>query len=222
MKYKGIIFDFNGVLFWDSHLHEQAWGEFSKAKRGAPLSSDEILDHIHGKPNKHILEYLFKRPIESEELHDLSSHKENAYQQLCLDNEDDFCLSEGAVELLDYLVKKNVPRTIATASVKSNLDFFIKHLHLDRWFDLSKIVYDNGTFHSKLEMFIQAAKNLNLPPESCVVIEDSKSGIIAASQAKIGKIIALGSEENHPMLLNLPGVSETVTSLSQIKKEFLF
>jgi beta-phosphoglucomutase-like phosphatase (HAD superfamily) len=25
MKYKGIIFDFNGVLLWDAPLHVQAW-----------------------------------------------------------------------------------------------------------------------------------------------------------------------------------------------------
>ena len=42
MKYKGIIFDFNGVLLWDSHLHEKAWGDFSKILRGHPLSSEEI------------------------------------------------------------------------------------------------------------------------------------------------------------------------------------
>lgn len=221
MKYKGIIFDFNGVLFWDSHFHEQAWDEFSQEKRGKALSSEEIFHHVHGKTNKRVLEYLLECTLEGDELNDLSWQKEEAYQQLCLDNRAEFCLSDGAEELLDYLVRYNVPRTIATASVKENLDFFIKHLKLDRWFDLSKIVYDNGSYPGKKEMFIQAAKNINLPPEHCIVIEDSRSGIMAASEAKIGKIIALGPEDTHPILLKLPGVNETITSLRQIKKEFI-
>ena len=28
--YKGIIFDFNGTLFFDSEKHQEAWREFSK------------------------------------------------------------------------------------------------------------------------------------------------------------------------------------------------
>ena len=31
---KGIIFDFNGTLFFDSHMHYEAWRIFSKKLRG--------------------------------------------------------------------------------------------------------------------------------------------------------------------------------------------
>lgn len=30
MSYKGIIFDFNGTLYWDSDKHKQTWREYSK------------------------------------------------------------------------------------------------------------------------------------------------------------------------------------------------
>ena len=34
--------------------------------------------------------------------------------------------------------------TICSASIKDNIDFFISSFHLDRWFDVDKIMYDDG------------------------------------------------------------------------------
>lgn len=222
MMFKGIIFDFNGVLLWDTHLHEEAWRIFSTQLRGFPLSISEIFDRIHGKSNRIALEYLLDRPLSAEHVDALSLQKESIYQDLCLQNPQDFKLSPGATGLLDFLTRHRIPYTIATASNQGNLDFFIKHLRLERWFELPKIVYDNGSFPSKLEMYIKAAENLHLAPKHCVVVEDSKAGIIAASQAAIGKVIGLGPIEHHPFLLSVNGVSEVITSLQQIQQKHLF
>jgi beta-phosphoglucomutase-like phosphatase (HAD superfamily) len=93
MKYKGIIFDFNGVLLWDSHLHEKAWGDFSKILRGNSLSSEEIFGQVHGRTNKCVLEYILNRTITLQELCTLSNQKESLYQELCLQNPEEFQLS---------------------------------------------------------------------------------------------------------------------------------
>ncbi len=222
MKYKGMIFDFNGVLLWDTHLHEKAWMDFSSPLREFPLSAEEIFQHVHGRRNRHILEYLLERPISEMELITLSSKKEALYRSLCLQNRAEFQLSPGAINLLDFLVENDIPHAIATASEKDNVDFFIEHLNLGKWFDLSTIACDDGCFPSKREIFIRAAEKLNLAPEQCIVIEDSKAGIAAATQAKIGKIIGLGPKEMHPWLIALEGVSAAITSLNEIEKERIF
>lgn len=221
MKCKGIIFDFNGVLLWDTHLHERAWGEISEMLRGAPLSSEEIFVHVHGRPNKYILEYLLNRSITLQELSELSSRKESLYQNLCLKNLPEFQLSPGAIELLEFILENQIPHTIATASDGNNLRFFVKHLNLQKWFDLSTIVYDNGSFTGKREMYSRAAENLQLLPEECLVIEDAQSGIVAAHQANIGKIVALGPQEKHDLLKRLEGVGEVIISLAQFPRERL-
>ena len=41
MKLRGVVFDFNGVLLWDTHLHEQAWQLFSKRLRGQAFTVEE-------------------------------------------------------------------------------------------------------------------------------------------------------------------------------------
>ena len=43
MSYKGIIFDFNGTLYWDSAKHKQAWRAFSKILRGTEFSDEEMV-----------------------------------------------------------------------------------------------------------------------------------------------------------------------------------
>jgi beta-phosphoglucomutase-like phosphatase (HAD superfamily) len=95
MKYQGIIFDFNGVLLWDGHLQERAWGRFSTEKRGVPFSQKEMAIHVHGRNNQHTLQYLMGQALEEEELHQLTQQKEAIYRQLCLDQGEDFSLKEG-------------------------------------------------------------------------------------------------------------------------------
>lgn len=224
MKLEGIIFDFNGVLWWDTHLQEIAWKRFSETIRGTPLSSEEIRTHVHGRNNRYTFEYLTGRSINGGELAQMIQQKESIYRQMCLDQGADFKLSPGAVELLDYLVEHDIPHTIATASEKTNLNFFVAHLHLERWFDLGKIVFDDGTRRGKPapDFYLDAARELGLDPPSCIVVEDSDSGIEAARAAGIGHVVALGPSEAHERLGRLDGVNRVVIGLAELPKEQLF
>jgi beta-phosphoglucomutase-like phosphatase (HAD superfamily) len=224
MGFEGLIFDLNGVLWWDSHLQERAWRAFSAEVRGLPFSQQEMAAHVHGRYNWHTLEYLVGRTVGKNELEQLTQQKEGLYRQLCLTEGDGFRLSPGALELLGFLDAHGIPRTIATASEKTNLDFFVEHLHLQRWFEIERIVYDDGSRPGKPapDLYRQAAENLDLAPGRCVVVEDSLSGIQAARAAGIGHIIALGPARTHPQLAQLEGVGEVVENLGEIAREELF
>lgn len=141
--------------------------------------------HVHGRTNKDTLEYVLSRQVSSPELHDLTGQKETAYRQQCLALGQDFQLSPGSVKLLDALLDHDVPRAIATSSEKNNVDFFIEHLGLDRWFDLDTIVYDDGTMAGKPspDIYLRAAERLKLQPSVCLVIEDAIAGIASAHAA---------------------------------------
>ena len=224
MKFEGLIFDFNGVLLWDTHLQEVAWMQFSAEIRGTPFSYKETIVHVHGRNNQHTLEYLTGKPVVDDELERLTQQKETIYRQLYLEQGAEFKLSPGAVELLNYLVARDIPHTIATASEKTNLDFFVEHLSLTKWFDLAKIVYDDGRRPGKPapDIYLEAANRLELKPGQCIVVEDSHSGIEAANAAGIGHIVALGPVDRHHRLRQLPGVNRVVENLGEIPKEQLF
>jgi len=224
MTFQGIIFDLNGVLWWDGQLQERSWKQFAAQTLGVTLSDKQIAVHVHGRTNQHTFEYLTGRPVRGEELAQLTQQKETIYRQLCLDEGAGFKLSLGAIELLEFLAAHDVARTIATASERVNVDFFVEHLNLDQWFDAAQIVYDDGIRPGKPapDIYLQAARNLGLEPARCVVVEDSRSGIQAAYAAGIGHIIALGPTDTFVQMLRLPGVGGVVESLDQIPKEQLF
>lgn len=223
MIYNGIIFDFNGVLWWDGLLQEQAWRQFALTLRDSPLSDEELIREVHGRPNRHTLEYITGRELSGEEIHRLTQAKETIYRKLCLDEGPEFILSPGAVDLLDYLKAGEIRRTIATASERTNLEFFIKHFKLADWLDVNLIVYDDGYLPGKPapDVYLKAAQNLGLRPEQCMVIEDSVSGIQAARDAGIGYIAALGPQDQHARLAALDGVDIVLTDLGEFDRELL-
>jgi len=144
MTFDGIIFDFNGVLWWDAPLVEKGWQRTAVELRGRPFSTEEIARIVRGRNGRDTLEYLAGHPLEEVEIRRLTDEREAAYRGLCLQEGENFRLSPGAEELLDYLKARFIPRTIATASEKMNVDFFVDQLGLARWFDPRLIVYDNA------------------------------------------------------------------------------
>lgn len=193
MKIEGIIFDFNGTLFEDSILHEQAWRDYSKKLRGTSFSDEEMQKYMFGRSNEEIITYAIGRKPDFEECLKWANEKEAAYRELVMKNPDMIHLTKGAEEFFDYVCDKNIPHTIATGSEKNNVDFFIKIFNLEKWFDVDKIVYDDYKTPGKPNpaIYLKALKLLNLNPENTLVFEDSYSGITAANNAKIGKIIAI-------------------------------
>ena len=223
-NFSGLIFDFNGVLFWDDHLQRASWREFTKHLRSRPLTDEEINVHMHGRNGKYTLEYVLGHAISPAEANDLMERKEIIYREMCLSSGDAFRLSPGAIAVLDQLVERKIPHTIATASAQGNVNFFIKHLELGKWFDLDKIAYDNGNIAGKPapDLYLLAAAYLHLSPQNCVVIEDSVSGIQAAHAAGIGHIVALGPKSTHEQLAQREGVNQLIENLSQVQVGSLF
>ena len=80
---------------------------------------------VHGRNNKHTLEFLAGSALDVQQVKKFSNQKELLYRELCLAQGDDFRLSPGAVDMLDALSAGGIPRTIATASGYDNLLFFI-------------------------------------------------------------------------------------------------
>lgn len=222
MRYRGIIFDFNGVLFDDAHLQVEAWQRVATELRGYAMTEEELAVQMHGRPNAHVWSHLAGRNIAGAELASLIQVKESLYRELCL-KAGAPQLSPGARELLDALQAHGIPRTIATSSEKTNLDFFVERLELARWFEIEQIVYDDGRRPGKPapDMYLSAAHNLGLAPGGCMVVEDAVSGLKAAHAAGIGYIIGLAAPASHARLLACEGVDAVIQNLTEFPRELL-
>ena len=203
---KGIIFDFNGTLFWDSEIQENAWKTFGTKLSGRNITDEEFNTYFHGRTNKDTLEYLTERVLTDKEVNELAQQKESIYRDLCKSDLNKFKLAPGVERYLDYLKENNIPFTIATASEINNVNFFIKEFQLDKWFDIIKIVYDDGTFRGKPEpdIYLKASEALNIQPDNCIVFEDASSGIKSAKSAGVKEIIAVVPEGRRNIFENQP------------------
>lgn len=219
-KFKGIIFDFNGTLFWDSAKHKQAWREYSKILRGTPFTDEEMVKYMFGRTNEIIIKYAIGKQPDPQTVEKYGQEKEALYRQMCLDDKQNFHLAPGAEEFLDFLKQNDIPMTIATMSDKTNVDFYIENFHLEKWFDIDKIVYSDGKIKGKPEpdIYILAAQKLNLKPQECIVIEDAISGIKSAHSANIGKIIAICSEEPPELYKSIPEVSLIINDFTGLDR----
>lgn len=217
---KGIIFDFNGTLYWDSKLHYDAWREYSRILRGREFSDEEMREKMFGHTNEDIIEYAIGRKPSKEMVEEYAKEKEALYRKRCLEDKASFKLAPGAVEFLNFLKEKNIPRTIATMSEWDNVDFYIKEFNLAEWFDIDKIVYSDGKIPGKPapDIFLIAAKRLNLNPADCVVVEDALAGIRAAQSAGIGKIIAIASLEPVEYYKKIDGVDKIIRNFNEMDR----
>ena len=217
---KGIIFDFNGTLYWDSQLHYDAWREFSALLRKTPFTDKEMREHMFGHTNADIIEYLIGKKPTAEMVEKYGKEKEAVYRKRCLHNPESFKLAPGAVELLDFLKQNNIPRTIATMSEWDNVEFYIREFRLEKWFDIDKIVYSDGTIPGKPapDIFQIAAQKIGLSPKDCVVVEDAIAGINSAKNAGIGKIIAIASLEPIEFYKKIDGVDKIIRNFYEFDK----
>lgn len=220
---KGIVFDFNGTLYWDSHLHYDAWRNFSAKLRGYPFSDEEMKKKMFGHTNEDIIAYAIGKKPSKELVEKYANEKESLYRECCLKSPENFKLAPGAVELLDFLKAHNLPRAIATMSEWANVEFYIKHFELEKWFDLEHIIYSDGTLPGKPapDIFERAIKKLNLEPQNCIVIEDAIAGIEAAKRAGVGNIIAIASLEPVEYYQNIDFVNQIIKDFYEFDKNLL-
>jgi len=188
---KGAIFDFNGTLFWDTAFHDLAFDIFLE-KHGIQLTGEEKRIKIHGQTNPDIMRSIFGNQLTEKEIHDYSQDKELIYRQLCIN---DLKFAPGAEDLFEFFKTNKIPFTIASSSGIENISFYFANMGLDRWFSIENVVYNNGTFRGKPypDVFLAAAKNLQILPEESVIFEDSVAGIEAAERAGAGKIYIVNS-----------------------------
>ena len=195
MQYSGVIFDFNGTLFWDTKLHNKAWDIFL-TRYNLYLSDEDKFRKMHGKNNRDLFISLFNKPLSEEEIKKYTLEKEELYQELCLQT--DMSLAPGAVSFFEFLKENSIPFTIATASGKENLDFYFDHLGISQWFDYDKVVYNNGKIKGKPdpEIYQIAMQIIDREPKQVIVFEDAIAGLQAAKNAEAGNIIVVDSNDD--------------------------
>jgi HAD superfamily hydrolase (TIGR01509 family) len=92
-----------------------------------------------------------------------------------------------ALETLAELRARGIPVAVASSSPRERLDRTLAHVRLSFGVTVAGDEIEHGK--PAPDMFLEAARRLDLPPERCVVVEDSPPGVaagVAAGMATLG------------------------------------
>lgn len=178
MRYKGVIFDLDGVICFTDKYHYQAW---KKMADGIGVYFDEkINNRLRGVSRMASLDIILERSEKEytqAEKEELATQKNEIYKGL-LNQMSPADLSDEVKNTLDELRARGCRLAIGSSS--KNAKLILKQLGLEGYFD----AISDGTniTHSKPhpEVFLKAAEFLGLEPGDCLVVEDAIAGIDAA------------------------------------------
>ena len=212
-KIKGVIFDLDGVLVDTAKYHYLAWKKLAN-KLGFDFSENDN-ERLKGVSRMRSLEILLEiGGISTDENQKIkwAEEKNESYVE-SLKTLDKTALLEGTLDYLNVLHNQGVKISLGSAS--KNAPLILSQTAIQHRFDA--VIDGNCVSKAKPdpEVFLTAAKALNLSPSDCAVFEDSLAGIQAA---KKGGMLAVGVGDKE----NLPGADFYVKNLEEAKNACLF
>lgn len=179
MRNEAVIFDMDGVLIDSEPLHFSA--AITLLKRLHVETSEEYHNKYVGcsdpvKWKKIKNEFNIKSSLQ--EILDMS-----VSTKLELLRQTDCNPIEGIPELLKSLYVRNIPVAVASSSPGKFIKEVINKIRIEKY--IKTWVSGENVEKSKPEpdIFLKTAELLQVNPRGCVVIEDSKNGVIAAKKA---------------------------------------
>lgn len=178
-KYKGIIFDLDGVICCTDQYHERAWREM--AEEFGIYFDPAVSNRLRGVSREESLEIILEHAgkVFSPEEKKKMAEKKNAIYIKLLDRMSPRDLEEDVRSTLEQL--RNRGCLLAIGSSSKNTRKILDKIGLGNYFDA--VCDGNEITHSKPdpEVFLKAAGKIGLAVSECLVVEDACAGISAAS-----------------------------------------
>ena len=186
MSKKAFIFDLDGVIVDTARYHFLAWQKIA-SDLGIEFTPEHN-EELKGVSRVRSLDIILK-------LGNIQASEENKNKWLTKKNEDYLAYIEhmddseilpGVVAILEYIKEKK--QLIALGSASKNARPILEKVNILHLFDA--IVDGNDVINAKPdpEVFVRAAKLLNVRNENCLVFEDSVAGVQAANIANMTSV----------------------------------
>ena len=184
-KIEAIIFDMDGVIIDSEGLWKKAEKEVY-ASVGIKLS-DELFMLTETMTTKEVSKFWFERqPWTNKTLEEVENGVIERVAQLISE--------EGkAIDGVEKLVKKlkslGYKIGLATNSPSILISAVLKKIEIEEYFDAVSSSENELEGKPNPSVYMTVAKKLNCKPQSCVAIEDSYSGLLAAKKAGMKAIV---------------------------------
>jgi HAD superfamily hydrolase (TIGR01509 family) len=176
MAYAAVLFDLDGVLLNTMPYHLEAFNECFRSF-GIEVSEQTIA----GKSTVDVFRSLLPSAISRDEIAELSTRKSSISRKLIFENSSN--VLDPRTNALLRKVGSRYPMAICTSGKQESIQA-AKEIGLETSL-FSVILTQSDVEKSKPdpEIFVKGASRLTKPPESCLVVEDSISGVTAALAA---------------------------------------
>ncbi len=178
------IFDMDGTMVDNMMVHHRAW-QRKLAALGLEMELEEVRRQIHGI-NEEIIKRLFGDRFTPEERRRIAWEKEAEYRHIFLP---ELKLVQGLEPFLQRAAEAGIPMGIGTAAPPENVRFVLENLRLEPLFSAVIDAAQVQKGKPEPEVFLRVAQALGVPPEQCLVFEDSPTGAEAARRAGMPAII---------------------------------
>lgn len=208
-KYKGIIFDLDGVICHTDRYHYMAWKNMADSL--GIYFDEEINNRLRGVSRMESLEIILERSdkkYSDKEKEEFANKKNELYKEL-LNEMSEKDLDKKVKDTLDILKQRGYKTAIASSS--KNAKLILSKLNLIDFFDI--IIDGNDIKYSKpdKEVFEKARIGLKLLPNECLVVEDAASGVEGAIRAGM-QVAGIGDAKK------LGDVSYSLESFEDLQK----
>jgi HAD superfamily hydrolase (TIGR01509 family) len=189
--YDGYIFDCDGTLADSMPMHYRAWRE-AVTEFGSKIS-EELFYSLGGVPTTKIVELLNERDGTTMDPVVVATRKENLYLGLIAG-------IEPIAEVVEFAqkVKRRAKVAVASGGELPVVRRTLAAIGLEGFFPVivSSEQVDRGKPFP--DMFLEAAKRMEVRPERCLVLEDSEAGFQAATAAGMDYVVVSRPQRSLP------------------------
>jgi beta-phosphoglucomutase len=173
------VFDLDGTLTDNMPLHAEAFAVFAQ-RHGLPPLTLADRRRLDGKRNSEIFPALFNRPLADAEWRAFEREKESLYRRGSTGR---LRPLDGATTLIAALEARGVAVAVATSAPADNVVHTLTEIGLQRL--LGAVVRGDQVPRGKPfpDVFLEAARQAGVPPETCLAFEDAPMGVESAVAA---------------------------------------
>jgi beta-phosphoglucomutase len=168
----------DGTIVDSVELHFQAW--FTVLSENNIPITRQSLQAVFGQNAIGIVTAHLDQPPDAAFLAKIIDRKESLYQQSV--REGQVALFPGALKWLQVLQARGIKQAVASSAPLGNIAVTVEKLDLGHFF-VELVPGADLPPKPAPDVFLEAARRLNLLPEDCIVIEDSVAGVEAAHNA---------------------------------------
>ena len=176
MGKKAVIFDMDGVIFDTEKVYLDIWIEVFE-KYGYKMTK-ELYVNVMGTGRKNVIKTFLENFGDDLPIEKMYEEKDN--QLFYIIENQGIPLKEGVKELFSMLKEKTYKIALATSAKRERVEKQIKDKWLKESFDAIVCGDDVEKGKPSPDIFLKAAKKIDVEPENCFVVEDSPAGIKAA------------------------------------------